>query len=421
MRISDDKGISSRDRAALGACMLIPSISYGVASSSFPLWVVPWMADFHIRRSTAMIAFALGNLVMGLLSPIVGQVLARAPARLSVTVGGVVLALGFLLGSFVHQFWEMISLYATLVAVGTAFTGLLPAQSVAVSIVPHKAGTMSGVITVAIAAGAIVLPGVFNALVAALGWRSAFLIAAIIVLSVIAPIGWFLLRGFGNVVPEARGAASDSATGGRGLELRALLGNLAFWVPLMAVVPAMFLSGTILTNAVAIAADNGIALATAGYLVPAIAAGGAAGSIGLGWLCDRLDCRWVFSITAVVCTVAVLFLLCRPGPLPMALSFFVVGMVAGGVFPVISVMTVRSFGAPAFPQVMGMLMPPLVVANAVAPVIAGWTRDLTGSYSVVFTYCGVLMLLSGLAVVTLRPIAQSPATDQLLLTRPRDA
>jgi len=64
---------------------------------------------------------------------------------------------------------------------------------------------------------------------------------------------------------------------------RAILGKLAFWVPLMGVVPAMFVVGTVLTNAVAIAADSGIAIGVAGYLVPAIAAGersGALGSVG---------------------------------------------------------------------------------------------------------------------------------------------
>jgi MFS family permease len=183
---------------------------------------------------------------------------------------------------------------------------------------------------------------------------------------------------------------------------RAILGKLAFWVPLMGVVPAMFVVGTVLTNAVAIAADNGIAIGVAGYLVPAIAAGGAIGSIGLGWLCDRFDYRWVFGLTAAATVLALLSLLAHVGPLPMALAFAVVGSVAGGVFPVVGVMVVRSFGPLAFARIMGMMLPPLIIAMAVAPVIAGWVRDSTGSYHAAFAYCAALMLFSGIAVFTLR-------------------
>jgi MFS transporter, OFA family, oxalate/formate antiporter len=88
--------------------------------------------------------------------------------------------------------------------------------------------------------------------------------------------------------------------------------------------------------------------------------------------------------------------------LPMALAFAVVGIVAGGVFPVVGVMVVRSFGPLAFARIMGMMLPPLIIAMAVAPVLAGWVRDSTGSYHAAFAYCAGLMLFSGVAVFMLR-------------------
>jgi MFS family permease len=382
--------------------MLIPAIGNGVFISCFPLWVIPWMNEFHVPRSTALIGFAVGNLVMGLVSPIVGRALERYPARMSVTLGGVALAAGFLLGSIAHSFWQIIALYASVLALGAAFTGMLPAQSVAVCIVPHKAGTISGLITLGISAGGIVMPGVLTGPVASLGWRAAFLITSAIVLLTIAPAGWFLLRGYGGRGVAAHGNAPDS-------------GNLAFWVPLMGVVPAMFVVGTVLPNTVAIAADSGIAIGVAGYLVPAIAAGGMVGSVGLGWLCDRFDYRWVFGATAAAVVLALLLLLGHVGPLPMALAFFVVGVTAGGVFPVVGVMVVRSFGPLAFARIMGMMMPALVIAMAIAPVIAGWVRDQTGSYAVAFAYCAGLMLVSGAAVFALRIAPVKPGVAGAVL------
>jgi MFS family permease len=166
---------------------------------------------------------------------------------------------------------------------------------------------------------------------------------------------------------------------------------------------------------VAIAADSDIAIGVAGYLVPAIAAGGMVGSIGLGWLCDRFDYRWVFGTTAAAVVLALLLLLGHVGPLPMALAFFVVGVSAGGVFPVVGVMVVRSFGPLAFARIMGMMMPAMVIAMAIAPVIAGWVRDLTGSYAVAFAYCAGLMLLSGAAVFALRIAPVKPGVAGAVL------
>jgi MFS family permease len=381
--------------------MVIPAIGNGVFISCFPLWVVPWIGEFQVPRSTAMAGFAIGNLVMGLASPIVGNCLERFPARVSVTLGGIALAAGFLLGSIAHSFWQILALYASVLALGAAFTGMLPAQSVAVRILPHKAGTLSGVITLGISTGGIIMPGVLTAPVAALGWRPAFLITGAIVLVTIVPAAWFLLRGYGERGVAVHGSAMASGNEAA-LATRAILGSLAFWAPLMGVVPAMFVAGTVLTNAVAIAADSGIAIGVAGYLVPSIAAGGAVGSVGLGWLCDRMDYRWVFGVTAAATVLALLLLLGHVGPLPMAIAFGVVGIVAGGVFPVVGVMVVRSFGPLVFARIMGMMMPPLIIAMAVAPVIAGWVRDGTGSYNAAFAYCAGLMLISGIAVFTLR-------------------
>jgi MFS family permease len=389
--------------------MFIPAIGNGVFISCFPLWVVPWMNEFQVPRSTAMTGFAIGNLVMGLVSPVVGRTLERFPARTSVALGGVLLAGGFLLGSIARSFWQIIALYASVLALGAAFTGLLPAQSVAVRIVPHKAGTISGLITLGISLGGIVMPAVLTKPVAALGWRPAFLLTGAIVFLTIAPGAWFLLRGYGGRGAAVHGGAAASASELAHYSTRTLLRNLAFWVPLMGVVPAMFVVGTVLTNAVAIAADSGIAIGVAGYLVPAIAAGGAVGSIGLGWLCDRFDYRWIFGATAAAVVSALLLLLAHVGPMPMAFAFFVVGVSAGGVFPVVGVMVVRSFGALAFARIMGMMMPALIIAMAVAPVVAGWVRDRTGSYDVAFVYCAGAMLLSGLAVFTLRIAPRQPA------------
>jgi MFS family permease len=396
---------------ALAACMLIPAVNYALFATSFPLWVIPWINDFHVARSTVMSGFAVANLITGLTSPIVGRVLERIPVRLMMALGGVALASGFVLGSIAHSIWQVMALYASVMAVGSAFAGVLPAQSVAVRILPHRTGTTGGLITLGISAGGIVIPGLLVGPVAELGWRPAFVMAGALVLLTIVPLSWFLFKDHGGkpiaAQGEAAAAATDAAHGEAAatdaarLTIRALLGNPAFWVPIIASTAVLFVVGTVLTNSVAIAADSGIKIGVGGYLVPMIGAGSALGSVGLGWLYDRLDYRLLFAATAAAVVVALLLLLGHVQLLPMALAFAVVGFAGGGVFPMLGVMIVRGFGPHAFGRIMGMLMPMLIIA-ALAPVFAAWVRDRTGSYGIAFVFCAVLMIPSGLAVLLLR-------------------
>src|ERR1700744_1214309 len=122
---------------AIGACMLIPSISNNAYVVCFPLWVLPWTNEFHVPRSTVLSGFAVGNLIVGFLSPLVGRTLERIPPRITTAAAGLALAAGFAFEAGASSIWQTMIVYASLMAVGAAFTSMLVGQSVAVGMVPH--------------------------------------------------------------------------------------------------------------------------------------------------------------------------------------------------------------------------------------------------------------------------------------------
>ena len=381
----------------LAACMVLPAVSNGVFISCFPLWVVPWIAEFHVSRSLVMSGFGIGNIVMGLASPLVGYVLERTSPRLSVALGGAALGLGLLAGSVLPSIWQVIVIYATLMALGAAFTGLLSAQTAAVDLYPDRAGTIGGFITLGISGGGIVMPALLAGPVVWYGWRAAFAIAGAIVLATMLPASLFLRGGRGGGTAGLHEAGHASPESAR-LTTRAVLASPAFWLPLFGIVPVMFVVGTVLTNSVAIAADDHVNLRLAGYLVSVIALGGAIGSVSLGWLADRADYRIVFGCTAGVMALSLLMLNAHPGFAALAFIFAAVGFGGGGAIPLFSAIVVRRFGIQAFPRVMGLILPSVILSLAVAPALAGGVRDLTGSYAIDFDVCAVLLLMGGLLV-----------------------
>lgn len=390
--------MSLRNWAALAACMLIPGISTGVFICSYPLWIVPWIDKFHVTHSSAVAGFTVGVLVMALALPIVGACVTRFSARACMATGGILLAAGFLLGSAATSYWQLLTLSATLLACGAALTSVLPAQSVGVRILPHKAGTVSGSVTLGASIGGMAIPALLTAPLTAYGWRVAFLIIAAITFFTIIPSALLVPRDHDRDNGAASAAVEPQGTeAGRWPVLR----QRAFWVALICVVPGYFAAGAVQANAVAIAADSGIRLGLAEYLVPIIPAGAIVGSQSLGWLCDRLGYRWVFASAATATALALLALSQHVGFVPMAVAFITLGIILGGVIPVAGFIVAHHFKARAFPRVMGLILLPMYLAMAVGPLIVAWVRDTTGTYSVACGACAALMLLSVIVVLML--------------------
>lgn len=390
--------------------MLLPAISGGLVVVCYPLFVVPWIMEFHVLRSTVMAGFGIGNLVMACASPVVGWALARIPVRRTAVLGGIALAGGFLLVAVAHSFWQIILLYSTIIALGAAFTGILVGQSVAISVMPEKTGTISGLITLSLSAGGILVPLALTIPITAFGWRSGALMASAIVVFTIVPAAWFFLRGKGGNPPRSgHGPASGAEPPDPPLTVGRLVWRIDFLVPLLLSIPAELIIGTVMVHSVAIATDSGITAGAGGYLVPALSVGAAVGSLGVGWLADRADYRLIFAglVTGVV--IAIGLLVSYPTVPIIAIAFAIVGILGGGLFPLLGVIVVRGFGPQRFGRVMGVLLPVIVASNAAGPVLAGWVRDSTGSYGLVLVCYAALLGLCALALSILRLTARNIA------------
>jgi MFS family permease len=231
---------------------------------------------------------------------------------------------------------------------------------------------------------------------------------ALIILTIVPAA--FLLRSYRGARAPREGRSDELSAGEPStLTLAALVRKRSFWVLLLASTPVMFIVGTVLGNTVSIAADSGIAAGTGGYLVPAIAVGGAFGSLGVGWLADRVDYRWVFGAITAAVTAALLTLFVDHLTMwSMAVPFAVIGFSAAGVFPLLGVIIVRSFGTQAFGRIIGMVMPVLVIANAGAPILAAWVRDRLGTYRPAFAYCTAFIIVAGLTVAVVQIATLEP-------------
>jgi Major Facilitator Superfamily len=261
-----------------------------------------------------------------------------------VAVGGCALAVGCFVIADLHTFWQIAILYASVMALGAAFTGVLVGQSMAVRILPHNAGLVSGAVNLSVSAGAAILPAIMAGRVAALGWRSSLMICGAVALLIIVPAAFFFGDYGDPQAPDGRTPVSNAGAAAT-LTIAELARASSFWVSVLVSTPLMFIVGSVLGNTVNIAADNGIAVETGGYLLPAFAVGGAMGSLVVGWLVDRIDYRIVFGALTTAAAALVALLTGHLSVWLMALAFGTIGFSAASSSPLLGVIIVRGFGA----------------------------------------------------------------------------
>jgi MFS family permease len=388
--------VDRRDRAVLLACALYPIFGTGFFLYSFPLWVVPWTVDFHMARATVMSAFAAAAIVTTLVTPVVGRLLDTLSPRLTAIGGALMMGAGLWLASAARSFWLVAVPYATLVAVGAAAAGMLPAQTVALRKFPEKAGRNTGLILLGLSLGGALLPLVLAPAIARFGWRTAMALSGVTIVSVIVPLAWFFLDG--QWAPRVAVGTGEGGFPQQALTTKAIFSNGDLWRILAGFLPLTFVNAALQPNVVAIGVDSGISPATAAYLVSILAVSAAVGAPIVGSLADRIDLRLVYAGLSAVIASALLVLVATPRLLFPAVA--VIGLAGGGGLPLLGVLIVRRFGLVNLPRVQGLIVPLLIPAYA-APALAGWIHDRTGSYSNAFVLLALLLVPGILAICTL--------------------
>jgi OFA family oxalate/formate antiporter-like MFS transporter len=404
-----------RDLPMLIACSVIPALSVGLFVVCFPLWLVPWAAEFKISRSQAMVAFTVGNIVSTFAAPLAGRALASLSARVIMITGVGLVTAGFLMASIAPSFWVIASLYASVIAVGAALAGILPAQTVALRRFPDRAGAIGGMLALGLSAASAVAPLLVAPGLAAFGWRTVFAASGVVVGAAAVPLAWF---GLGREQPNS---AKEVATSAMALEsvdtlvvaapiqgTTTLLGSSAFWLLLISILPVVTVFIAISPNVVGIVLDAGLGLRMAGYLVSTVAVGSAVGGVLTGWLADRVDPRIAFTMVSAVMFGALAAVAFEPRYLVLpGLAIF--GLAGGGVMPLFAVVVLRRFGAKDFPRVQGLITPFLVPAF-LGPTLAAWIRDATGGYAWALLAFGLFLLPGVIAIWNLGPLRPSVAS-----------
>jgi len=121
----------------------------------------------------------------------------------------------------------------------------------------------------------------------------------------------------------------------------------------------------------------------------------------MGWLADRIQKKYVMILiySLVALSIPLLYLSETPGII--YLFAFIFGVALGGDYMIIPLMAAELFGVKVMGRIMGLIITVDGLAEALAPMLAAYLRDRTGSYANGFAALIVLAVIGTVAVAML--------------------
>jgi predicted MFS family arabinose efflux permease len=271
--------------------------------------IVPLQDEFGWSRGIISVAVSVNLLLFGLTAPFAAALMERFSIRRVVASALTVIALGSALTTQMTQTWQLIACWGVLVGVGTGSMALVFGATIANRWFVKRRGLVLGILTAGSATGQLIFLPVLAKLVDAHGWRSASWTVSVAALAVV-PLVWLLLKErpsdlgllpYGATEPIPLPAQGGSPAKAAISALRVASKQPAFW--LLAggfAICGATTNGLVGTHFIPAAHDHGLPSTTAASLLAVVGVFDIIGTIGSGWLTDRVDSRkllwWYYAL-----------------------------------------------------------------------------------------------------------------------------
>ncbi len=414
----------------LGLVMTSPGQTYAIS-----IFIEYFIGDLGLSRSYVSTLYMIGTVSASFAMPVVGRQIDRHGSRAMIVLITVLFGLACLYMGFVQNALMLCVGFFALRALGQGSLSLV-SRIVVNQWWVRRRGFAIGIVGLSYALiGRAGFPVLINALIPLYGWRGTYSILGLLLLLVMLPLGWLLVRNR----PEDYGLWPDGQppTASRENEPTTPLWSKKAWgkgaspqatfveehwtlpevlrLPVFWLISAGFSSISALNTGltfhiVSIYIDNGLTptIAASSFVPIAITSGIV--QMGSGMLVDRFPARVLLAVSLFL---HALLLAIAPylHSIEMALGFGIIMGTASGLQQTIgNSIWAMYFGRRHLGSITGATTTISVASSAMGPMLFGIARDVWGSYTFVLLTSATLPFALGIAILCFGQRPQRPGT-----------
>lgn len=401
--------------------MIAASLGFGFVTAttftSLGYVLYAMVAELGWSHAAAGSSFALLGLACGLASPLPPFLIKQVGSRLTLFIGAMVLAAGFLLASVVQGI-DLFFVATALMGAGFSLIAPSPGVFLIATWLPERSARLLGAYFMAGSLGGVVGPLIVGAIVGVAGsWRLhwAMMGVAAIVLGL-----FFLFAVRDAVTVKSADQVKHAATGqvapakAPAWTVRQSMRSQAF----LLITAAMLVVQTVVTTLHSVLVSHiagiggGAGAAAAGALAMSLLAlTGTLAKGATGALAEKYDARRLLILGLALQFAAVTLLAAAQTPMLAILAALVFGIGWGLAWLSAHVLLLRYFGAALAADLTAMATMATTLA-VLGPLSSGWVADRTGSFTPIFLiFAGLLAIVIVSTTLFLRAPRALPQPD----------
>ena len=394
------------------------AVSMAMGSLNFGLFIKPMGDDLGIGRASFGWAHTARHSASSVTSPIIGWLIDRFGSRVMLPVATLATGAAMVGLAYMSLPWHLIALFAVMGVVGMSGPGSLVTSVPVLKWFVRDRGRAIAFTSLGIPIGAVLFVPLTQILIDEVGWQTAWVVLAIIGVTVIVPLSAIFVRRQPEdmgLLPDGAASPSSRDNGARGREpadevswtVQEAIRTSTLW-RLVVVFSAVHLAtGTVALHRIAAFMDRGldptlISFATA---FDAVCAG--ASTFVFGMLVRRVPARFLGGLGFTMLAAASVMTVYATNLPIMFISMAIFGLGIGGMMFLQSFIWADYFGRESVGSIRGLVNPINLVVGGLGAPAAGYVRDITGSYDPAW-WAGVALMTFAAVLTVATPPPRGP-------------
>jgi MFS family permease len=402
------------------AVMFFFNVALWPMMMAFTYFVPSWMKEFGWTRPSASIAQTISMILSGLAAPLVGILIMKYGTKRAIVLGNLMCVAGLLLLAHMTRLSHLYLGIGVLLGLGVSIGGMLAMMTVMNNWFIVKRPLALSLSMAAMGFSGVILSPAMWWLIDEIGWRKTYLILAVagFIFCVLVPA--LLIK----EKPEALGQVPDGQVSTKPESMRSsapragylgktpvdftareALRTRSLWLLVAYNALTFFVMMGLGSWIIDIQTEIHIPKSLIGLIGGIFSAVMGCSQLSIGFFGLRFRMHTLAVVTMIVGIIGFSFLLFAYSlPLPMMLAYTIIYGVSAGIGSVaIGNLIPDYFGRTEFPKIMGFTMPFNTIVMGLAPLIAGYIRQSTGSYMPVFRLLFALLLVSAFCIIFAKP------------------